>query len=76
MGLMTQASSSAPLSEARFLKSDEVMRILGYADRSAFWQAVKACGLPFVRINSRRCMFEESAVRSWLDARTVGGRVA
>lgn len=71
--MITQALEKAPLSEARFLKSDQVMRMLGYTDRSAFWQAAKASALPFVRINSRRCVFEESAVRAWLDSRTIGG---
>ena len=70
---MNIAANKRPLSEATFLKSDEVMELFGYADRSAFWQAVKAAGIPFIRINSRRCLFEEVAVRDWLDSRTVGG---
>jgi predicted DNA-binding transcriptional regulator AlpA len=70
--VMIQSNFQAPLNGARFLKSEQVMQTLGYTDRSAFWQAIKAAGIPFVRINSRRCIFEESAVRAWLDSRTVG----
>lgn len=64
--------TAAPLSGARFLSASEVMPMLGYSDRSAFWQACKSAGIPFIRINARRCVFEESSVRSWLDSRTVG----
>ena len=64
--------ASAPFDGARFLTAAQVMPLLGYSDRSAFWCAVKAAGIPFIRINARRCLFEESAVRAWLDARTVG----
>lgn len=70
---MQHAPSRAPLTEARFLNASEVMPVLGYTNRSAFWQAVKAAKIPFIRINARRCVFEESSVRSWMDARTVGG---
>lgn len=49
------------------------MNLLGYSDRSSFWLAIKAAGIPFVRINSRRCLFEEAAVRAWIDRRTIGG---
>lgn len=71
---MMHANPNAPLSEARFLRSDKVMQLLGYSDRSAFWQSVKRSGIPFVRINQRRCIFEESQIRAWLDRRTVGSR--
>ncbi len=64
---------TAPLAGARFLSSREVMPLLGYRDLSGFWDAVKAAGIPFIRINSRRCVFEESSLRAWLDRRTVGG---
>jgi predicted DNA-binding transcriptional regulator AlpA len=55
------------------IKSSAVMATLGYSDRSSFWTAVKAAGIPFVRINSRNCVFEESALRAWIKSRTVGG---
>jgi predicted DNA-binding transcriptional regulator AlpA len=61
-----------PFGGARFLTATDVMRLLSYTDRSAFWQAVRRNGLPYVRLNARRCVFEESAVREWLDAHTVG----
>jgi predicted DNA-binding transcriptional regulator AlpA len=64
------------LNGARFLKSDDVMRMLGYSDRSAFWCFAKASGLPHIKLNLRRCLFEESAVREWLNEKTIGGRAS
>jgi predicted DNA-binding transcriptional regulator AlpA len=69
---MNEPSLKAPLSETRFLRSDEMMRILGYADRASFWVAIKASGLPHVKVSQRRALFEESVVREWLNSRTVG----
>ena len=54
------------------IKSDEAMRMFGYADRSAFWKAIKRDRVPFVRMNRRRCVFEPAALRAWLDSHTVG----
>jgi predicted DNA-binding transcriptional regulator AlpA len=67
-------TNSPSLTERRYLKSGEVMRALGYSDRPAFWAAIKAAGIPFIRVNSRRCLFDEAAVLAWLDERTIGGR--
>lgn len=57
----------------RLVKPAEVFKLLGYADRAAGWAAVRAAGIPFIRINSRRALFDERAVVAWLDSRTVGG---
>lgn len=67
-------SAPAPLDGARFMSPASVMKMLNYSDRSAFWAACHAASIPFIRINQRRCVFEESAVRAWLDSRTVGMR--
>lgn len=61
-----------PLSEAKFLKPETLQKLLGYSDRGNFWSAVRKAQIPYIRINARRCLFEESAVKSWLAARTVG----
>jgi len=60
------------IGEQEFLSSDCVRQMLGYSNRSSFWQAVRQCGLPYTRINSRRCIFPAAAVRAWLESRTVG----
>ena len=62
-----------PLTERRFLKTEAVMRLFGYSDRAAFLVAVHSAGIPYVRINARRFLFEESAINAWLESRTVGG---
>lgn len=70
MGVST--SPNPPLSDRRFLKSETVRNMLGYSDAASFWSAVRKGGIPHVRINARRIMFDEQAVNAWLDARTVG----
>lgn len=66
----------APLSEARLLKSREVMRLLRIKDRANFWAIVRRAGLPHIKFSARTILFEESAVRAFLDSRTVGKRGA
>jgi hypothetical protein len=53
-----------------FLKSSAVMRLLGYKDRGAFWDFVHRGGVPHVRLNARRIMFEEQALADWLAHRS------
>ncbi len=52
---------------------DEMMALTGHTDRSAFWQWVRRANVPFVRLSTRKYVFEESAVQAWLKSRTVGG---
>lgn len=58
------------------MRSGEVQKLLGYADRSNFWKAVKRDRVPYVRVNRRRIVFEPGAIRAWLDSRTVGRSAA
>jgi hypothetical protein len=48
------------------------MSALAYTDKSGFWTAVKSAGIPHIRVNSRKILFEEKAVNAWLKSRTVG----
>ena len=48
------------------------MKYFGYTNRSSFWDFVKRCGVPHIRLNSRRIMFDERALADWLNRRTVG----
>ena len=66
--------NTAPLANRRLLKSEVVKELLGYKGNPQFWVAVRAAGVPFIRINRRRILFDEAAVNAWLDSRTVGGR--
>ena len=59
-------------SDARYLKSDQVMTMLGYSNRSSFWQSVKRSGIPYVRVNARRCLFDQRQLSAWLLRRSVG----
>lgn len=69
-----QPSSPPPFGGMRLLESSEVKALLGYSDNASFWSMVRAAGMPFIKLNARRIMFEESAVKAWLDTRTVGRR--
>ena len=57
----------------RFAKPGEVMLLLGYKDRSAFWGFVHRHGVPNIRLNQRRIIFPRSALEAWLQARAIGG---
>ena len=64
----------APFGGARFLSANQLRPAMGYSDRAAFWSAVRAAGVPFIKINQRKILFEERAVAAWLDSRRVGGK--
>lgn len=66
------SNARTPLSERNYLKSETVRKLLGYSDKASFWVAVRASGIPYIRINARRCLFDEAAVQQWLDERTIG----
>lgn len=55
----------------RFLKSGVVMELLGYQNRASFWDFVRRSGVPHVRLNARRILFEEQALLDWIRRRSV-----
>jgi predicted DNA-binding transcriptional regulator AlpA len=57
-------------SSQTYLKSSLVMAKLGYSNRSSFWEFVRRGGVPHIRLNSRRIMFEEQALADWLNRRS------
>lgn len=61
------------LNLSRYAKPQEVMQSLGYTDRGAFWNFVRRSGVPHVRLNQRRILFERTALDAWLSVRSVGG---
>jgi predicted DNA-binding transcriptional regulator AlpA len=52
-----------------FLKSDTVMAMFGYKNRSSFWQFVRCRGVPHVRITPKKIMFEAPALEDWINHR-------
>jgi predicted DNA-binding transcriptional regulator AlpA len=67
-------SPLSPLAARSYLKSSAVMEILGYRNRSAFWDFVRRDGVPHIRLNPRRIMFEEKALSDWLSRRSSNRR--
>ena len=67
------SSVAAPFGGARFLTAKQVMPLFGYSDVGSFWSACRAAGVPFIKFNQRKILFEEKAVQAWLDSRRVGG---
>ena len=66
------AERPRPFSQTCFMTSSEVMRLLNFKDRTAFWEFVHRNGVPFVRLTRRKLLFEEANLRAWLDRRSVG----
>lgn len=60
------------MSSTRFLKSRAVMVLFGYKNRSSFHQWVKSSGVPHVRLNQRRIVFEEAQLSDWVTKHSVG----
>ena len=58
--------------ETRLLTMAEVMNHFRYGDRDAFMRFVKKSGMPRIRINRRRVMFDPIAVQAWVDRRSIG----
>ena len=57
-----------------YLTSSAVMALLGYKDRGAFWDFVHRGGVPHVRLNARKIMFDEQALADWLAHRSSNRR--
>lgn len=76
MNSRARLSRKAPTSPGTFpngrcyLKSSVVMELLGYSNRGAFWEFVRRDGVPHIRFNLRRIMFEEQALMDWLRRRS------
>jgi hypothetical protein len=47
------------------------MDLLGYQDRASFWDFVRRSGVPHVRLNARRILFEEQALLDWIRRKSV-----
>lgn len=59
-------------SPPRLLSGTEVMLRFGYKNRSSFWQFIKSRGVPHIRFNQRKIMFDPRALDGWLARRSVG----
>lgn len=66
--LRAEAFSSAEGSD--MMTSGELMRLLGYRCRKAFWQLVHNGGIPHVRLNSRVIRFRRDRVGEWIRQRS------
>ena len=56
------------------LTTEQAMRRLGYTDADAFRDAVHEQGIPYVRMNKRRWMFEAIALDAWIAERRIDPR--
>jgi len=54
------------------LDASRVMLLLGYNDRSAFWDSVHRNHIPHIRVSRRKIIFEALALNDWIDTRRVG----
>jgi hypothetical protein len=56
----------------QLLNSDEARERCGYQNRISFMAAVRNYGIPHIRFNARRIMFDPDALDEWMRARTIG----
>lgn len=52
------------------------MRRLGYSSPSAFFNFIKKAGVPRIRLNARKVVFDPVALESWLRKRAIGTHAA
>jgi predicted DNA-binding transcriptional regulator AlpA len=69
MHVLISHTRQGTLNGRRYLKSSAVMEMLGYKNRASFWDFVRRSGVPHVRLNQRRIMFDEIALADWLARR-------
>lgn len=52
----------------RLVTSTDVRAFFGYSQKSSatFWQFIHSRGVPHIRLNSRRIMFDPQALNHWL----------
>lgn len=58
--------------EPKFLTSREVMALLRYSRPTTFFENVRRLGIPHVRINPRKILFPDAALKRWIELRSVG----
>lgn len=66
------SATTTQFAEGQFMKPAEVMKLLGYQNRSSFWQFVKRNGIPYVSLGLRTKRFEAAVLRAHIDAKVVG----
>ena len=64
------------LSQTRLCSAQEIRTLFRYKSPSAFWEFAKSSGLPHIRLNARRILFDRAAVEDWLRQRAVGRHAA
>lgn len=60
------------LAEAKILSASDVMTLLGYKNRQAFFEAARRTGMPMIRLSKRRFVFEQTSLDRWIASRVVG----
>jgi predicted DNA-binding transcriptional regulator AlpA len=64
-------SVSAAADPKRFLSSAAVMALLGYRNRSSFWQFAHSNHVPCVRLGPKRIVFDRLQLEDWFERRST-----
>ena len=72
--MITQLNSENQ--QQALLAGRDLMKRLQYENASAFWCWVHTSGVPHIRVNARKILFEPQAVEAWLRRRAVGAHPA
>lgn len=65
-------NGSSAITEVRLRTTKEMTAYFGYANSESFLDYAKKNGMPRIRLNARRIMFDPVAVQAWMDKRTIG----
>lgn len=68
--MKTEPSIEATRLPGQLLTSAVVRARWGYKDRASFWSFVRSAGVPHIRLNARRIMFDENQLADWLAKRS------
>ena len=76
--LVMKKTSTIPILPApgRLLTSAAVKARLGYRNKASFWAFVHRAGLPCIRLNARRIMFDQQQLEDWIASHSTTGRAA
>ncbi len=53
------------------MTTEQAMAYLGYTEKTGFLKAVKRYGVPRIKINKRRVVFQRASLEAWRADRTI-----
>lgn len=54
------------------LSSREAAKLMGYSNPVSYLRAVRKYGIPHIRINEKKLIFDRASLERWKQSRTIG----